>query len=384
MPICPPDTILEVGTHKIGVFGVTTERLIEITSPRRNPGLRVDRAVPIARLEVQKLRAAGCDMVVALSHLGVDDDQVLADSVAGIDLIVGGHSHTFLSRMKLVKRADATNGWGGTGIVQAGCYGINLGRIDVDFDGARPAAAAYRMIPVDSTVAEDPGTVAWMAPYKAAVDSAMGVSVGQAAGDFRTDVGGPEAALGNLVSDVLLVSSGADVGLCNWGGIRTPLPRGPITARDIYTMLPFDNEVVRVELTGAQLKELFDFIALHAYEREVARVQAEAERRAKGTAGDRVSRPGVSRGQIAGASFVEGATGAEDILVGGQPLDPARTYTVGTIDFLSTGGDGFTIFQGKKSNPVGNGVFLRDAMITYLKQKGTVTPALDGRLKLKL
>lgn len=373
VPICPPDTILTVGAHKLGVFGLTTERLPEIVSRSRNPGLVVDRAAPIARREVQKLRAAGCDLVVALSHLGVDDDQVLADSVAGIDLIVGGHSHTFLNQMMLVKRADATNGWGGTGIVQTGCYGINLGRIDVDFDGTHPTAAAYKLIPVDSTVTPDPAMTAWMAPYQAAVDSAMNMTVGEATADFGTDRGGLEASLGDLVADVLRQSSGADVGMCNWGGIRTSLPKGPIKAADIYTMLPFDNKVVKVELTGAQLKEVFDFLASFSHR------GGEAGRRGGSGSGG----PGTSRGQISGASLVLGPAGAEDIRVGGKPLDPARVYTLGTIDFLSSGGDGFTMLEHRKSSPVGNGVFLRDAMITFLKQKGSVTPALDGRLKFK-
>ncbi|HVP38085.1 MAG TPA: bifunctional UDP-sugar hydrolase/5'-nucleotidase [Candidatus Saccharimonadales bacterium] len=371
-PLGPPDTILTAGSHQVGVFGLTTERLLEIVSRSRNPGLEVHPAAPIARAEVHKLRAAGCDLVVALSHLGVDDDQALADSVDGIDLIVGGHSHTFLTEMRLVKHAGAANGWGGTGIVQTGCFGINLGRIDVDFDGARPVTARYRLVPADSTVAEDPGIVAFMAPYKAAVDSAMNVQVGEAAGDFRKDVPGPETALGDLVAEVVRQCSGADVGLVNWGGIRTPLAQGPIRASDVYTMLPFDNEVVRVEMSGAQLRELFDFIA----------GLGRRESGGRGApAGGAARRAGVARGQIAGASFVEGAAGAESIQVGGAALDPARTYTVGTIDFLSSGGDGFEMLHRCKSSPVGNGVFLRDAMITYLKQKGTVTPATDGRLR---
>jgi 5'-nucleotidase/UDP-sugar diphosphatase len=355
--ICPADTILVVGAHKIGIFGLTTERLTEIVSRSRNPGLEVFPAKPMARDEVRKLRAAGCDMVVALSHLGVDDDQVLADSVGGIDLIVGGHSHTFLRQMKLVKRADALNGWGGTGIVQTGCYGINLGRLDVDFTGSKPTAVAYKLIPVDSSVTEDPKTAAWLAPYQAAVDSAMSMKVGEATADFARQGGGPETPLGNLVADILRKYSGADIGLCNSGGLRTQLPKGPITARDVYTLLPFDNEVVKVELSGVQLKELLDLVA--------------------GKGGP------LGRGQISGVSLVAGPAGAEDIRIGGKPLDPTRTYTVGTIDFLSTGSDGFTMLQGRKSSPVGNGVFLRDAMITYLKQNGSVTPVVDGRLKVK-
>jgi 5'-nucleotidase / UDP-sugar diphosphatase len=355
--ICPPDTILVVGAHKIGVFGVTTERLLEIVSRSRNPGLEVLPAAPMARDEVRKLRAAGCDMVVALSHLGVDDDKVLADSVGGIDLIVGSHSHTFLRQMKLVKRADALNGWGGTGIVQTGCYGINLGRLDVDFTGSKPTAMAYKLVPVDSSVVEDAATAAWLAPFTAAVDSAMSMKVGEATADFVRSEDGPETPLGNLVADVLRKYSGADIGLCNSGGIRTQLPKGPITARDIYSMLPFDNEVVKVELSGAQLKELLDLVA--------------------GKGGS------LGRGQISGVTLVASPAGAEDIKVGGKPLDPAGTYTLGTIDFLSTGSDGFTMLQGRKSSPVGNGVFLRDAMITYLKQNGSVAPVVDGRITKK-
>ncbi len=355
-PLGPPDTVMVVGGHKVGFFGLTTERLLEIVSRSRNPGLQVRRAIPIAREEVRKLRAGGVDMVVALSHLGVDDDKVLADSVSGIDLVIGGHSHTFLNTMILVRHDGAANGWGGTGIVQTGCYGINLGRLDVDFEAGRPAKVAYKLIPVDETVAEDPDMAAWIKPYKAGVDSAMNVVIGQAADDFtNSSPTRGESTLGNLVADVLRLYTGADVGLQNAGGIRTALPKGPIKAGDIYTMLPFDNEVVKIELSGAQLMEVFDFIA------------------GKGGKG--------GRGQISGAVFVGTREGARDVTVGGKPLDPARTYTLATTDFLASGGDAFEMLARGRISPVGNGVFLRDAMISYIKEHGPIKPVLDGRLK---
>ncbi|MBI5838337.1 MAG: bifunctional metallophosphatase/5'-nucleotidase [Candidatus Eisenbacteria bacterium] len=356
--ICPSDTILLVGAHKIGLFGITTERLLEIVSRSRNPGLRVRPAIPAAREEVRRLRSAGVDIVVAMSHLGFDEDKVLADSVQGIDLVIGGHSHSFLSKLTLVHKEGAANGWGGTGIVQTGSYGINLGRLDVDFDGATPTAVAYRLIPVDSAVVEDPEMVAWMQPYKAGVDSAVSIVVGEAAADFSNSAERKgETTLGNLVAEVLRQYTGADVGLQNSGGIRTSLPKGPIRAGDIYSMLPFDNEVVRIELTGAQLLEVFDFIA------------------GKGGKG--------GSGQISGARMVATAAGAESVTVGGMQIDAARIYVLATTDFLASGGNGFDMLAKGKISPVGNGVFLRDAMITYIRKNGPIKPVMDGSLKYR-
>ncbi len=355
--LCPPDTMMEVGGHKIGIFGLTTEDLVGITDKRKNPGLAVLRAEPVATEEVKKLRAAGAELVIALTHIGLREDSSLAMHVPGIDLIVGGHSHTFLNRLAMVQHADATNGWGGTAIVQTGRYGVNLGRIDMDFDGAKPVKLEYKLLPVDETGPGDPVVAAFLQPYKAHVDSVMGEVIGTATGDFsQSESGRSETAIGNLVADALREATRADVGLENWGGIRASLAKGPVKLLDVYSMLPFDNEVGSAEYSAEQVKDLFDYIARTNLSR--------------------------GRGQISGASFVETPAGADSILVGGKPLDPARTYTVGSTDFLLNGGDGFSTLP-KGANRKVTGLILRDAMVKYIRSRGTIEPTLDGRLRIR-
>lgn len=356
-PLCPPDTLLEVGGHKVGIFGLTTEDLVGITDKRRNPGLMVLQAEPIAAEEVKKLRARGAELVIALTHIGLREDSSLALHVRGIDLIVGGHSHTFMNRLAMVAHPDARNGWGGTAIVQTGRYGVNLGRIDLDFDGSRPSRLEYKLLPIDETSPEDPAVAAFLQPYKAHVDSVMGEVIGTALGDYsQSESGRSETAIGDLVADALREATGADVGLENWGGIRASLSKGPVRLLDVFTMLPFDNEVGTAEYTAAQVKELFDYIA----RTNLAR----------------------GRGQISGASFVQTPEGADSVLVGGKPLDPSRTYTVGSTDFLLNGGDGFSTLP-KGANRNATGLILRDAMVNFIRSRGTIEPRLDGRLRTR-
>ena len=351
----PADTMVTVGGHKLGIFGLTTEALVAITDKRRNPGLRVYPVDPISRGEVKKLRDAGAEMVVALTHLGLQEDSTLAAHVPGIDLIVGGHSHTFLYKARMVAQADAANGWGGTAIVQTGRYGVNLGRLDVDFVDHRPSAFEYKLLPIDTTSAEDPAVAAFLRPYKATVDSAMGAVVGTALGDFsQSESGHSETAIGNLVADVLREGTQSDIGLENWGGIRASISKGPIHIGDVFTVLPFDNEVLQARYTGAQIKVLFDYIAR-----------------------TNISR---GRGQISGASFVQTPQGADSVLVGGKSLDPSASYTLGTTDFLYEGGDGFVMLPAG-TGKVATGRMLRDIMVDYIRKHGTIQPVLDGRLR---
>jgi 2',3'-cyclic-nucleotide 2'-phosphodiesterase/3'-nucleotidase len=163
-----------------------------------------------------------------------------------------------------------------------------------------------------------------------------------------------DTPLGNFVADAVLESAGGDIAIINSGGIRAPLPAGTVTVGDVFTVLPFDNTLLKVSMKGWQVRELFDFIAR------------------------RIGKRGFA--QISGASFVVRNGRASDIQVSGRTLDSNRTYSVATIDFLYTGGDGFTQFE-KAGEAAPTGVMLHDAAIGFLRRHPDYEFKKRGRIR---
>jgi 2',3'-cyclic-nucleotide 2'-phosphodiesterase (5'-nucleotidase family) len=292
-----------------------------------------------ARL-VPQLRAES-DVVIVLSHLGVDEDRALAARVPGIDLIVGGHSHTFLPHPVIVRNGGA-NGYHGTAIVQAGTRGSRIGRVSLRIAREGITRVEGVLLPVRPEEGEDPDVAAMLRPF---VDS-ITVSLEERVTTTRARVPTAgmrdgETPLGDFAADALREAAGADIGILNSGGIRAPLPEGAVTVGDLYATFPFDDGIVTVEMPGWRLRGILDFVA-----------------RRIGTGGF---------AQVSGVQFTIGGDRASHIRVGGEVLDGNRVYRVATVDFLYQGGDGYTQFA--KAGPArDSGVTLRDAAIAFLRR----------------
>lgn len=339
---------------KIAILGLTTSEIVSIVSRGRNPGVAVSDPVQVAARLVPELRASA-DLVIALTHLGVDGDRELARRVPGIDLIVGGHSHTFLSNPILVPNPGTHNGYRGTAIVQAGRWGERLGRLAlaVGPDGVRGYSGS--ILPVRPSDGEDDSVKAMLRPFRDSIATLMDQPVFHS--PARVGMSGLEegdSPLGNFVADVLLETARADLAVMNSGGIRAPIPAGLVTVGDLYSVLPFDNTVVALPMKGWQVRELMDFIA------------------------GRFGKRGFA--QVSGVRFAVRRDRAEDIRIEGKPLESDRTYRVATIDFLYDGGDGFTQFE--KAGPAeGTGIFTRDAAIDFLRRHGDYEFKKRGRIR---
>ncbi|MFO7610405.1 MAG: bifunctional UDP-sugar hydrolase/5'-nucleotidase [Candidatus Krumholzibacteriia bacterium] len=346
--------VLERGGLRVGVIGVSCATMTEVVTPGRlGPVTLADQA------ETVRARAAaldpGTDLIVLLTHNGVQGDRALARRLegAGVDVIVGGHSHTRLTEPEVEA---------GIIIVQAGGNLTNLGRLDLRVEDDRVVAHAGRLVDLwadDGTAPlADPAVAALAARYGQEVQREFGRVVGTLAQDLRRGRG--ETGIGNFLADALRLRAGADVGLINGGGIRKNLPAGPVTALDVHEVLPFGNALVTASLTGAQL-------------RTVVQTNADAA-----VGGDH----GIL--QISGLAYVyRKATqgpGAElvEITVGGQPLDPERVYTVAMPDFVAqmTGtylGIGPVAFRD-------GGETVDEAVVAEFARLGTVTAAIEGRI----
>ncbi len=221
--------------------------------PRARPPRRRPRAGAAA--------AQQADLVVLVAHDGLDVDRRMAREVPGIDIIVGGHSHT---RVPHGIYALADNpGPGdpkGTIIVQAHQWVGEPGPAGRDRDrGAdnrwRVSKYAASLLPVTDRYADDPAVARTVAGYWDKIKDKYAARVGQATDDF-SEVDGLDPTNYYLVADAVKEASGAEFDLENFGGVRAPILKGPITMADLVTLDPFQNTVYTFKIKGADLKKL--------------------------------------------------------------------------------------------------------------------------------
>ena len=371
MPTLKPYVIKEVDGVKIAVIGVVTEDAPVTTHPKNMVGLRVLPPIETVQKYVRELRK-NVDVIVVLSHIGFNVDLLLAEKVKGIDVIVGGHTHT---------RLDSYVPVGKTVIVQAWQHGLALGILDLTLRGTEIVQVKSRLEEIKPAgMGKSAPVAAIVEKYKKKVDALMSEKVGETTVDLDgKNVRLRETNLGDLVADIIREKAGAEAALINGGTIRTSINRGRILAGNIYSVLPFDNYIVAVKMTGRQLK-------------------AAVEHGVSGVENEEGAFP-----QVSGFSFTfsRGAPKGQrvrEFLIGGKPLDPDRYYTVATQDFLAAGGDGYTSFgeavkssrdfsvmggamKGENLVYSDAGRWLRDVVIDYIKAKKKVAPVEEGRIR---
>jgi len=358
-------TIKEYGGLKFGFFGIITPDTQHLASPGKD--LKFENYVAASERMVKQLRDAGADVVIGLSHVNIAEDQEIARKVKGIDLLVGGHDHnpiTYLEGTTLIHKAGYDAHW--------------LAVIDLQVS-KRPQASgparvevmhAWKMVPTMG-VQPDPEIAAIVKKHNDKLDAELNVEIGTstvAMSSKRDDVRTKETAIGNLISDAIREAVGADVGLTNGGGIRgdkTYEANVVLKRRDILTELPFGNKTVLLELKGSDLKE--------AMETSVGRVEEKQGRFMQVSGMTLVYDPKAPRGQR-----------VVEIKVGGQPLDPNKTYKVATNEYVASGGDGFEVLKkGKSMIDESSAKLMATQVIDYVTAKKTVTPKVEGRITEK-
>lgn len=360
----------------IGIVGLTLPDTPGVSSP--GPRLRFGPPLPALAAEVARLRAAGAATIIALTHLGLAADRRLVADSRGLDLVVGGHSHTLLAN-GLPGAAGPTpvvaNDADGRAvpIVQVGAYGRCMGRIDLALDAAGRAAsfradafAATAAIPPDDAVAT------LLAGLEAPIAAMRARVLGEATGSFVTGtcrIG--ECPLGNLVADAMLDAArrfGAVAAITNAGGLRAPFNRGPVTLGDVIAVLPFGNTLSVVTLSGADLRAALEHgVSLPP--------ESGGSGRFPQVAGLVVrfdpQRPAGSR--IVHLA-VRDAGGIE------QPVRDDADYRVATNNFMRAGGDGYAVLRDRGRDGYEASVPIDEIVADALAGKGRFAPELDGRL----
>lgn len=344
--------IKEYEGRRIALIGVGCQPKGMI-APECCEGMVYSDAVSVADSVAGMLKSQGsADYVIVVSHLGYEvdrpelpSDSILAVTSRNIDLIIGGHTHTVIDPSAtdcpryVFKNRDGKD----VMIAQTGKWGEYLGKITIDLDNLNDLPQ-YELFPVDSRYdgRYDADFSAWLQEYTDGVEELKHEVIGRSAAAYDAGEMNP---LSNWVADAVydiaakLTGKKIDLAIINKGGIRQPLPEGDVSLGLVLTMLPFTNSVVVMEIDGKSLQEGLDVMA--------------------GRGGDAVSRQ-VCAGMKGGK--------AVDVMIDGKPLEPDKTYTVATIDYLANGGDNMASFAEKGKVVARSEEQLKNDIINHIKQ----------------
>ncbi len=367
--------VKDINGEKVGIFGLTTEETADISSPGN---VEFEDYIQKATETVAAFEAQGINKIVAITHIGFDDSSVydndleLAKMVDGIDIIVGGHTHSTLAEPVLIDEGTQP-----TLIVQTGDYGKNLGTLDVGFDENGVIMNYSSELIKIADKAEDAVVAAMLKPYAdqvAAVENqSIGVTADVVLDGVRENVRTKETNLGNLITDGMLakaktINPDTVVALTNGGGIRASFDAGDITVGEVLTVMPFGNSLAIMNLTGAEIKTALEHSVSQAPAANGAFLQVSGLKFTYDSslaAGSRVTSVEV---KDAAGNFAA--------------INDTATYAVATNTFTAKGGDGYTVFadayaDGRVSEP---GFVDYEIFIDYLKQSTNVNPAVEGRI----
>jgi 5'-nucleotidase/UDP-sugar diphosphatase len=367
-----PYVVKDLGGIKIGILGLVTEEVPAATHPKNVAGLQFLSAIDMAEKYVKELKSR-TDIIIVLSHIGHAFDRTLAEKVKGIDVIVGGHSHTRVA--KPVKLGD-------TVIVQAWEHGRTIGLLDLTLESGKIISFdGYLEEIKPSAGKEDQRILAIVEKYRQKMATVLNEKVAETEEDLdgeRKSLRRRETNLGNFVADIMRNVSKADVAIINGGGIRASIKKGEIRVKEIYSALPFDNYIVAIKLLGRQIREALEH-GISAVEEEEGRFP-----------------------QVSGLAFTyspsdKASSRVREILVAGRPIDLEKEYIVATNDFLAVGGDGYKAFgeaikssrdfsviggmvKGEKLIYSDSGRWLRDVVVEYIKEVKRIAPKIEGRI----
>ena len=386
---------------KIGVFGLDTPETATKAHPAKIQGvtfLAGEDLYDCAQEQVDALTAEGCNYVICLGHLGIDDESAgnrsidLLENVDGIDLFIDGHSHSTQDDITAALTAASQAGGNeisvdssmvnGTVLTSTGTKLESVGVVTIDGETGRIDAST---VSAASLTDEDADVAARAAAIQEEIDDEYGTVFattevalnGEREPGNRTE----ETNLGDLITDALVwgaerEGTEVDAAVTNGGGIRASIAAGDITKKDINTVLPFGNTLSIVQVTGAELLEALEastyctptsiggFPQVSGIEFTVDTTKA------------------YDQGELYPGSTYYGPKSIQRVTietVGGEPFDANATYTIATNDFMAAGGDTYYAFAAASVN-YDLGIAMDEVVMDYITEelKGTVTAEAYG------
>lgn len=394
-PLVKPYVTFDKGGLKITVVGLTTEDTAKLGNPDVTENVIFHDPIETARTTLKTINEKDKpDVRIALTHMGYYFDEKHGMNAPGdvslarrldkgaFDLIVGGHTHdtvcindegTGIKAKYTPGEACKPDFQNGTWIAQAGEWGKFLGRADFEFKNGKTTLVNYELIPINlkqkikqadgkseyklyqDEIAEDKAVFDHLKTYQDEGDKLLGVKVGEVKGGElegkREVIRFHQTNLGRLIAQSQMERVKADVGIMNSGGIRASIGEGEVTYKNILTVQPFGNMIATVDLTGQELIDYLNVVAL----KEV----------------DMGAYP-----QFAGISMTVDRTAKQvsDIKIGGQPLDLAKKYKVSIPDYCAAGGDGYPVMKTHPSY-VNTGFIDAEMLKKFFEENSPIDPA---------
>ncbi len=425
--VVPPFVMYDVKGVKVAVIGMgNTSTISSIFEGGNSLGFRPISDEAALSNWVRILRPIS-DVIVVVSHLGLEEDEDLTasqvddpnqaferDTLAGVDLILGGHLHIVTDPPKLIPNDDDGHN---TILVHSGAFAKFVGRLDVvvrmgdqnhdPLRRSRITSFTFDNIPVDSKlcggvpcITEDPDVANLMWPYSVKINQEIDLNgvfafIDRPVGEkvLRTDRSGGDSQLGNMVARSMQLTDGveAEFAITNSLGIRADFERGPLTVEQMYNVFPFENSITVMYLSGAEVLETLDFIARRSAGRG-CRTQAQVSGIAFDMVCNGVCGPNGERGSCA-KNVVIGDdcrfdAGMNKVNPDG-PVNPSKCaplvktslYRVAVNDYIAGGGSGFEVLK-RNTSKQDTGISLRDALRVYLNQRSPCTTQVDDAMKL--
>jgi 5'-nucleotidase len=361
-----PSVVVTVGGQRLGIVGAITDELLSISMP--GPTVKLKPLAESVQQAVDALTAQGVNKIVLLSHLGFEKDLELVRKLKDVDLVIGGHSHTPLGLPDLPgfprsQGSYPTRAKDGSGVevpvFQAWEWGKVLGRFKADFDAEGKLVRIHDAAPVvvDETVPEDPVAAGVVQALKKPIQNLQNQPIGETKAEIPRDrLPGGERLMGNLIADAMLAATsrqGAVAAFTNAGGVRSAIDAGPITYGEAISVLPFNNTLVILDVTG---EELFQAIA-HGAERGGMLLPSR------------------------GTSYTVQGGKVVSVTVAGAPLDRSKVYRICLNSFTAQGGDGHQVLRDAKGRRVDTGIVDIDAFVDFIKANSPLDLKPEGRIK---
>ena len=367
--------IREVGNDRVGIVGAVIPSLHEISSPGED--VKMLDLVSSVQREIDRVMSNGVNKVVVVSHVGYSAEVRLAQQLKGVDVVVGGHSDTFLgsfdgspetgrSYPTVVKNADGDTAL----VVQAWHWGMVLGRLDVEFDDeGRIIKWTGGPIPITEEIPEDQMVSSMMAAFAKPVEELKNRVVGSTETELdRSDQYVTGSVMSELIADAQLAAvekMGVVAAFINSGGVRAPIEPGDISYGAAITVQPFNNSITTLVLTGAELKAALEH--------------------------------GVSKGSEGHGGFLTPSEGTSytvdhsktvgervsEIIIGGEAFDISESYKIAMNAYTAGGGDAHDVLKNAKGERYDTGLLDIDALVDYLMANTPLTRGSARRVTLK-
>jgi 5'-nucleotidase/UDP-sugar diphosphatase len=238
--------VLTRGGIRLGIVGIMSKDLFRLTSTKNLTGIRVLDGQKILQKMIDSLDSI-TDLLIALTHQGFGEDSLMAENITGIDVIIGGHSHTRLDAPRLINNVIIT---------QAGAYCENLGELELRVNDDAVVSYEGKLHPLwVRHELNDTPLRRMVDEYTAKLDSEYGKVIGTSVMTMKRSRA-EETIIGTYIADAVRSAVGADIGIINSSGLRKDIPAGSITKMNIYETIPFRNFICTFKITGAELRRI--------------------------------------------------------------------------------------------------------------------------------